>query len=184
MNPILMKKVRIFRPNEAKLFIAAIPKREYQLMFKALLYSGMRYIEMIRFQKHPQWFDGDFIHLPQEAQKKKKRKQLERWVRLNPRGKEVIWSFLDIDKTLPKYSSWVENLQRWAKVANVGIEGLSPKTTRKTWESWLVFYFEKDLIKILSSQGHTKSVSLEHYVNLPFVEIDRIQMKEFVDGWI
>jgi len=89
-NSIVMNNVRIFRPGECKQFIKAIPKKNYQLTFKALLYTSMRYIEMQRFQKHPEWFDGDFIHLPAMAIRKKKRKQLERWVRLNPAGKEII----------------------------------------------------------------------------------------------
>ena len=184
MNPILMKKVRVFRPSECKIFINAIPKRKYQLMFKALLYSGMRYIEIQRFKKHPEWFDGNFVHLPEFAQKKKKRKQLERWVRLNSVGKEVVRGFLDIDKSLPKYSAWRENLQNWAEKANLSIDGLGPKTTRKTWESWLVFYYEGSLVKILNSQGHTKTTSIEHYINLPFTDDDKRDMKEFVEGWI
>lgn len=95
-----MNNVRILRPDECKHLVNCIPKHNYQIMFKALLYSGARYVELKRFHKHHEWFDGDFIHLPKFAMKKKKRKQLERWVRLNPAGKEIIKSFLQIKQTL------------------------------------------------------------------------------------
>ena len=154
-------------------------------MFKALLYSGARYIEMKRFHKHPEWFDGDFIHLPKLAMKKKKRKQLERWVRLNPAGKEIIKSFLQINQSLPDYSTWRQNLIRWCNNAEIRPDGVSPKTTRKTWESWLVFYYgDNHLTKILNSMGHTKTTSIDHYINLPFLESDKKNMEEFVGGWI
>jgi len=181
-----MKDVRIFRPSECRMFIDAIPKVAYRATFKALLYSGMRYIEMQRFQKHPEWFDGDFIHLPIMAIRKKKRKQLERWVRLNSTGKEIISNFLhnkDV-KPLPDYKTWRDNLKRWAKRSGIDPVKLGPKTTRKTWESWLVFYYEEKLIVILKSMGHTKTTAIDHYVNLPFTEQDKRDMKAFVEGWI
>ena len=181
-----MNNVRIFRPDECRQFIKAIPKKNYQLTFKALLYSGMRYIEMQRFQKHPEWFDGDFIHLPIMAIRKKKRKQLERWVRLNPAGKEIINNFLynkEI-KPLPDYKTWRENLIRWAEIADIDPKGLGSKSTRKTWESWLVFCFEGKLIVVLKSMGHTETTAIEHYVNLPFTRQDEEAMEEFVGGWI
>ena len=179
------QKVRILRPWEAKKLIAAIPKHEYQTMFKALLFTGMRYIELKRFQKYPEWFDGEFIHLPdQKATRKAKRKQKERWVRLNPRGQEIVRAFINIKKPLPSYVDWTSDLGRWAKYAGISPEYLGPKTTRKTWESWLVFCFEHKLLHIVNSQGHTLATALKHYVNLPFTKEDEKDMSEFVGGWI
>ena len=69
MEPIIKEvegvkqKVRILRPSEAKLLIQHIPKFDYQGIFKALLYSVMRYAECQRLQKNPQWFDASFIHM-------------------------------------------------------------------------------------------------------------------------
>jgi hypothetical protein len=35
----------------------------------------MRFVELQRFQKNSQWFDGEFIHLPEEVVLKQERKQ-------------------------------------------------------------------------------------------------------------
>lgn len=57
------------------------------------------------------------------------------------------------------------------------------KTTRKTMESWLTFYYPGRSLEIALSQGHTTVTSLRHYLNMPFTEVDRLQMKEYVEGW-
>ena len=55
--------------------------------------------------------------------------------------------------------------------------GLCPKTLRKTWESWLVFY-PRHIHLIFLSQGHNNLTSLQHYINLPFTEQDRKEMRK------
>ncbi|GAH09950.1 unnamed protein product, partial [marine sediment metagenome] len=75
------------------------------------------------------------------AQRKKKQKQKERWVRLNPKGIEKVSMLLTIGKRLPNYDTWRGNLRRWAKNAEIDNTGLSVKCTRKTWESWLTYYY-------------------------------------------
>ena len=183
-SEIIRHNTRILRPNEYKLLISkGIDKREYQVFFNALLFTGMRYIEMQRFQKHPEWFDGNFINLPKIAVKKAKRKQLERSVRLTPLGRQLIPFFLDIKRPLPSWQSWQENLKRWADKADIGNKGMGVKTTRKTWESWLMFYYPYRQFEIALSQGHTSLVSLRYYLNMPFTEHDKMEMKEFVEGW-
>jgi integrase len=157
---------------------------EHKIMLQAMLYTGMRYIEMIRFQYHPMWFDGDFIHLPEEAVHKQLRLQKERWVRLNNQGKMMVKFFLEIHRAVPTSQSWNMNIKAWGRKAGLDPEGLCVKTTRKTWESWLIFSFPTRIMDITLSQGHTQVVSLQHYMNMPFTEIDRIDIKEFVQGWI
>jgi len=201
-TPIMRKGVRILRPGECKAVIDNIPKKEYRSMFRGLLFTGMRYIEMQRFQKHPSWYDGEFIHLPEESVHKHKRKQLERSVRLNPIGRMAIEHFLDIKIPLPSYQSWNRNVACWAWHAQLNkaelyrntkkknnpteyrVPGLGSKSTRKTYESWLVYYYPNRLTEILLSQGHDHVTSVKHYLNMPFNEHDKIDMKEFVDGWI
>lgn len=187
MKPITVNekhKTRILRPYETTDLINAIPRRRHETQFKALLLSGMRYIETQRFFEHPEWFDGNFIHLPSLAVKKAKRKQKERWVRLNPLGKEVVKNFLEQDANLPAWTTWSENLKRWAEKAGLEPIGLSPKATRKTWESWLVYYYPDKLTNIVLSQGHTVLTAIQHYINMPFTEDDKKGMREFVEGWI
>ena len=183
-TPIIRNKTRILRPNEFKALLDGCPKIDYKTMLQALMYTGMRYVEMQRFQKYPSWFDGDFVHLPKEASRKKKRTQQERWVRLNNQGKMIVQYFCQLNRSMPCYQSWNDNLACWARRANLDPEGLSVKTTRKTWESWLMFVYPQQMSAVTLSQGHTQLISLQHYLNMPFTEEDRIGIKNYVEGWI
>jgi len=183
-TPIIRQNTRILRPKEFEALLVGCPKIEYKTMLQALMYTGMRYIEMKRFQKHPEWFDGDFVHLSEEASKKKKRTQKERWVRLNNQGKIIIQFFVKLEKSLPTYQSWIENLRCWASRVNLDPKGINVKTTRKTWESWLMFNHPTQIALITLSQGHTALTSLQYYVNMPFTEADSIGIRNYVQGWI
>lgn len=194
-KPIIVKKTRVLRPYEASALIQAIPKQYSTKQFKALLYTGMRYREARRLQRHPGWFDPDTpcINLPEMATKqgrakasggKTNRHQLTRNVMLNPVGREIVNSFLEIDELLPSYATWNENMKRWAVYAEMPPDGLSSKTTRKTWESWLFNTYPEHAMMIMLSQGHTEKVSLIHYMNASFTREDKQAMKDFVGGWI
>ena len=54
---------------------------------------------------------------------------------------------------------------------------------RKTYESWLISSYPERKEEVFLSQGHNSLTALRHYVNLPFTESDRMEMKEYVDGW-
>jgi len=179
-------KVRVFRPSELNLLLVGIPKMEYRTMFESLLYTGMRYHEMQLLHENPDWLDkrSNTIHLPRMAQQKHEQVQKERWVRLNPIGLKIVTYFLEENNTLPIRQTWRDNLNRWCRNVNLNPEGMSVKCTRKTWESWLVYYYPASLINVLQSQGHTFTTSLQHYLSLPFVTKDKDEMRPFVDGWI
>ena len=183
-TPIIKNDTRILRPAEFEMLKRACPKPDYRIMMQALLYTGMRYVEMQRFYKHPQWYDFESIHLPREASRKVKRTQLERYVRLNQQGRMIIEQFTNLRYGLPSIQAWNQNLKRWAKYAEIRLDGLSAKSTRKTWESWLCYYFPTQAIAIASSQGHTTVTQYQHYLNLPFNEVDKLEMKKYVEGWI
>ena len=181
---IFKVNTRILRPYEAKMLINAIPKLEYVNKFEALLYSGMRYIELIRLYKHPEWFNGETIHITKEGSKKAKSTVSERYIHLNPLGKRAIYHYLRSKKPLPQnYATWTENLKRWSESAGLYPDYLSPKTTRKTWECWLITYYPEKFNQVFLSQGHSQLTSLRHYQNLPFSKQDKEEMREFVDGW-
>lgn len=185
-NPILMhtktQEIRILRPSEATALIKVIPKGYHGTMFKALLYTGMRYTELQVFKEHREWFDGSFIKVPST---KCGVRLNERWVRLNPVGKSVISDYLKLKECLPTLISWRYNLKRWSVLAGLDPVGMMPKVTRKTWESWLLHYYgQPKFYDIVQSQGHTVTTSLEHYVKLPFEPVDKQQMEEYVGGWI
>lgn len=185
-RPIIKNRTRVFRPFEVdKILRYGTLKLDHKTMFRALLYTGMRYVELQRFQKEPDWFDGDFIHLPyMKAERKAKRRQRGRWVRLNNQGKMIIEQFLDLDRKLPNYDGWNKNLQCWCRRAEVDPEGVSVKSTRKTWESWLLFVYPTRIMDIVGSQGHTTTISIQHYCNMPFTKADEVSIVKYVEGWI
>jgi integrase len=182
-TPIIRTGVRILRPNEWDALLQAVTKKRHKTMLQTLLYTGMRYIELQRFQEYPSWFQSEFIHLPKIADRKVHRTQPERWVRLNPQGRIVVEYFLQLDEELPAYQNWRDNMRRWAISAGIDPEGMGVKTTRKTWESWLMFYYPNFMADITLSQGHDTVTSIQHYLNMPFTEVDHIQMKNYVEGW-
>ena len=110
----------------------------------------------------------------------------------------IIQYFSQVKTPLPNYQSWNENLACWAYKAGFPeaeirerngkkyhvCKGLSVKSTRKTWESWLMFNYPQHIATITLSQGHTQITSLQHYVNMPFTEADRIEIHNYVEGWI
>ena len=181
-SPIMKGGVRILRPKEFRSIVEPL-KSDYQIMFKTLLLTGMRYVEAKRFQQNPEWYDGDFVNLPPGSMLKSKAKMKDRSIRLNSLGKTLIPLFLNLNRKLPSRVSWREDLRRWA--SNVGLkpDGLSAKTTRKTWESWLMCYYPERRLEIVLSQGHTDATSVKHYLNMPFTSEDKIAMGEYVSGW-
>ena len=182
--PLIKQNTRIFRPSEYKLVVGAIPKQDHRTMVNALLLTGMRYVEMQRFQQYPEWFDGEFIHLPDYAQKKHKRKQKSRVIILNSLGKQIIPYFLQLDKKLPCSETWKTNLRRWTINAGLPPDNVGVKTTRKTWESWLLSKYPTRVMEITISQGHTSITSIQHYMGVGFNDIDKLQMGEYIGGWI
>jgi integrase len=183
-KPILRSDTRILRPREFRVLLNAVPLLDQQTQLQMLLLTGMRYIEAKRFQSYPSWWDGDFIHMPREACRKDKRTQQERWIRLNNQGKTIIRYFVKCRRPLPTNQAWGMAMKRWGRAAGLDPVGLCAKTTRKTWESWLMFYYPQQFHVITQSQGHTTTTSLQHYLNMPFTDVDRLEMKDYVEGWI
>jgi len=185
MQPILKGGVRILRPSEYELLRSAIPKLYLQVILDTALFTGMRWVELQRFQRHPEWYSADgYIYLPKEASRKKKRIMKDRYVYLSARGKTAVDFFLRLKKRVPSRRAWNENLKRWAEKAEINPEGLCAKTTRKTWESWLMTAYPDRAVLIAMNQGHTELVSMEHYLNLPFSRDDIEKIKEYTYGWM
>ena len=185
MRPILKEHVRILRPSEYEALREVIPKMHHRIILETALFTGMRWIELERFKKNPEWYEAKigYIYLPPEASQKKKRKLKERYVYLSSRGKAIIPLFLKLEKAIPSRITWNENLKRWGENAGLDPVGLSAKTTRKTWESWLMASYPEKALIIAMSQGHTQLTSLNHYLNLPFSKDDIEKIKEYTMGW-
>jgi len=176
--------VRIWRPSELGKLINAIPKKYSRTQFEFLLYTGMRYVEAQALKDRPDLFDGRTIHLtPDVIAQKKKCKFASRYVILSPIGRRVVSDYLDLKKALPNHTTWQENLGRWSVKAKIDPSYVSCKSTRKTWESFLIFTYPMWRDKIFTSQGHTELTALRNYVNLPFTQKDKDDMIAYVAGW-
>jgi len=181
MTSIIVKEgVRILRPSEYERLLEAMNKNEHKLIFDGFLYSGVRFAEGVRLHKNPKQFDGHFINLPPDL--KSGRKRIERTVHLCPMGRKAVSLFLKVPK-IPTRQTFNVNLKRWASKAGIGDEGMCCKTTRKTWESWLMTAFPERTIEIFLSQGHSEVTSLKHYLNLSFLPEDKMSIKQYVGGW-
>jgi hypothetical protein len=184
MKFLKTSRVVVLRPEEFS-NIYKILDTNRKAQFGGLLCIGTRYIEAKWIQKHPECYDGDrFIHLPKEGSSKKKSLYEERTIRISDWGRKILPKFFDATP-LPTTQAWGEDLKRWAlKAGYVELGGLCAKTTRKTWEGWLFSSFKGSDINILSSQGHTQTTSLKHYINIGFYPKDTTAMKKYVVGWI
>ena len=183
--PILVtKNVRVFRPSEIKKLLNTISKSNQAYKFKALLFSGARYIEIKLLYDYPDCFNGQTIHLTRDIIKKKKAKLRDRHIRLNYIGRDAISGYLHSDSGLPSYPTWTENMVRWCKQGGISSELVGPKSLRKTWESWLISSYPDKIVYIMASQGHNLTTSLDHYLNIGFMDEDIKEMKEFTIGWL
>jgi integrase len=176
-NPIIKNNVLILRPYEYKKIRNSV-KRDRQILLDTLLLTGMRYIELERLYANPSWFDGSFIHLPEFAQGKVKRKQKERWIRLSIMGKTMLPQFFELNFIPDRIA-----FDKWLSYNFKEYPMICAKTFRKTWESWLLITYPHRSLEIALSQGHTQLTQLNYYANLPFTDQDKEDMKEFVMGW-
>lgn len=174
---------RILRPSE---FVAihnmvANGNKDDLTNLDMCLLLGARYEECRRIQAHPEWFDKKiFVEIDEH---KTKRVAKKRWIRLSNKGKTLIPYFFDCDRRLPNVQTWDEKLKRWADLAGIGSAGVTSRMMRKTWESWLMFYYPEQDMMIAQSQGHTLLTAMQHYINMPFSDSDINLMKEWVEGW-
>ncbi len=190
LKPILRvvdkKSIRVLRPVEYKAIWEASSKYKHQVILDCLLLTSGRITELKEMEYNRQWFDfdGHNIHIMEHKVKRLERGVRDRYIHLSIKGVEVVRNFINNKYLIPSYSVMQRNLRRWAGKANVDTSYLSAKVFRKTYESWLIFYYPEKSISILQSTGHTERVAMDHYLNLPFTEGDKIAMKEYVEGWM
>jgi hypothetical protein len=185
IEPIRVNGTRILGPYEVDLFRDSISKNYLTTIFDVCLWSGMRYVEVQRLYDNPEWWlrARKAIHLPEEAQRKTKRKQRERYIHPIPPQLENILGYFFENKKPPSQSAWNENLLRWGEKSDLDIQGLSSKSTRKSIESWMIAA-EIPLNIICLRQGHDSLTSMNHYQGLPFTEAEKTEIKRRLAGWI
>lgn len=177
---------RVLHVVEYEAIRKAAKKFNNQLRLDLELLTAGRYNELRELQWNKQWFEWDNNALKIKEHKVfRVRRTPQRYVHLSNMGKTQVETFLNMKDAprLPSYSAMRENLKRWVERANVDPRGLSVRCFRKTYESWLMFYYPEKSFAIFQSTGHTPDVAMEHYVNTPFNEEDKILMKKYVEGW-
>jgi len=137
---LYVNDVRVLTPTEYRRLREAIPKEHHKALFDILMITGIRYIELLRLYDHKEWYNpkNNIIHLPASAQKKVKRKQVERTIH----PLLSMFSYLLKDrwenKRPPLQSTFDKDIKRWSKLAGINPFGMSVKTSRKTIESWSI----------------------------------------------
>ena len=189
MRPIIKNGIRILRPTEYDSLLEAIQRKNgkyhYREIMNALLYTGMRYVELQRFMENKDWFDRRTrsIYLPPEASRKKKRTMRERYAYLSTQGLIHVDNFRLYVDAMPQREVMDNTLRIWGKKTGLGERGITVKSFRKTWESWLVVSYPMALPLIAMSQGHTLFTAMEHYLNLPFTREDIEEIRIRTVGW-
>ena len=172
--------VAIFRPNEVRKLIYAIPKNVNRERFEVCLFTGCRYEELIELHKKVSIINDCAIKV---RNTKAKAKTKYRYVQLNNQGLRSVDYYQRHKDSLPSRQSWNRDLKRWCELAGIDSAGVCAKSTRKTWESWLVTCYSTEIERIFLSQGHSQFVALKHYLMLPFTDQDKGDMLFYVDGW-
>lgn len=179
------EKIRILTPGEYDRIIDVIDKDYLRTLFNVCFFTGMRYIEVQRLHQHPEYWkrDRQVIYLDREAQRKVKRTTPERWVPIPPQLQGEIAYFFR-NKTPPSRKVWGEDLKRWAIAAEIGAEGIVPKMTRATIETWM-YIAGLPPHEICLRQGHDKLTSINHYQALAqaFMASEVHEIKKRLAGW-
>ena len=202
LEKIYVKGVRILSPFDYDKLYEVVPKKHHKTILDVCLWTGMRYVEVQRLHEHPEWImkNRNCIHLPEEAQKKLKRRQLERYIYpIPPQLASILPYFFD-NPAPPAIENWNENLKRWSLKAEIaeremfhennntrlrvitGLKGISAKMTRKTIESWM-FGIRIPENEICLRQGHDKATSLRHYQGLPFTPHEKGEISTRLSSW-
>lgn len=181
---LYVRDIRILTPRDYEALKSVIPMNRHKTILDILLITGMRYIEMLRLYDHKEWYNEkrNIIHLSEEAQKKHKRKQLERTIHPLPAMFNYILNDFWEGKKPPVERTWNTNLQRWAQNAGISPYGMSAKTTRKTIESWMIVGGIVESTCCLR-QGHDSLTSMRHYQGLCFSDEEIRAIKKQLTAW-
>ena len=179
--------IRILTPVDFDKLRDQAPTSTEKFLLDMMLNTGMRYVELQRYIKsigNEKWFDKkrNKIVLPSNATKT----FVSRNVLLTPEFTNTLSRELERDNpeiSLVTYQTLDNKLKRWALKADIETPNiLAVKTFRKTWESWLVSA-NRNVLKILSSQGHSCITALNFYLTCGFIKEEIDEMVERTRGW-
>lgn len=192
-KPAMVSGSRIFLPAEVERIQRVITKPSLLALFNLLLFTGMRLSEVSELARKPLSFD-ECTKVIKITSTKAKATQKSRDIWLNDQGVNAVKEYLKYCYVPSSPSVWQTNLIRWCRQAHL-IEDPYPdspsnpyavtvRTSRKTWESWLMKSFKHELTAITLSMGHTETTALRHYTNMTFLSGEIEQIKEYTAGWL
>lgn len=191
-KPLEIAGSRIFTPLEVKRIQKVISKPSLLALFNLLLFTGMRLSEVAELARKPLLFDP-VRRCIEIHSTKSKAKTAVRKVRLNDQGIEAVKEYLKNPYVPSSSSTWQNNLIRWSRQAHLtefdypdspsNPYKVTVRSTRKTWESWLISCYEEKLPTITKSQGHTETVALKHYIDFGFMQDELEQIAGYTAGW-
>ena len=184
---------RVLSPAEASAIRAVISRPSSRALFDLLIYSGLRFAEVRQLAATPSIFDEERGTLTIRSMKPKATIPA-RNVILGERGRAAVRTFLDLGAKIPQdVTTWQRNLIAWSKAAGLSPLpgapsagnpfGITARTSRKSWESWLLAACPDRLIDIVMSQGHSETVAIRHYINLAWTPAEREAIRAEVVGW-
>ena len=195
MNALTCNGSRVLTPDEVDRIRKVISKPSSRALFDLLLYTGLRLSEVKQLMDNPQLFDQERRTITIRSGKAKAT-QRSRNVTLSENGIEAVKAYL-LNPTAPNSpTAWQMNLIRWSRQAHLQVitgvapdsggsnpYGITVRTSRKSWESWLLTAFPDRAVYIALSQGHTESTALRHYLNLSFTQAEKDTILKEVRGW-
>lgn len=195
MTDIILKQgARVLFPEDYEKLREQMP-RYYQLICDAALLSGMRPVELSRFQ--PEWYRASrrVIELPPGACLKEKCLYKNRTIKLSLAGcdafdrlvsEKVKFKGKDVFayQRIPQRVAFRDALIRYAKLANIGSEGMTEKMFRKTLVSWLIACYPEKQAYIQASMGHNQDTIVQNYLGVVFTreQIELIRTK-YLNQW-
>jgi len=181
---LYVRDVRILTPGDYEALKAVIPTDRHKTILDILLITGLRYAEFLRLYENHQWYNEkrNIIHLPEEAQLKHRRKQLERTIHPLPYGFNYFMKAFWAGRKPPLEATWNCDLQRWSQAAGINPYGMSVKTTRKTIESWQIAAGIVESTVCLRA-GHDSVTSMKHYQGLAFSDDELRDIRKQLTAW-
>ena len=167
-----------------------------QFSIQTAFYTGLRLQELIDFADHPEWMEDKYtcINIPREESKTGESRScflgetFYKELRMFLRSNKLIYPTRKIKNgrtyiKTPNYNDWNTYYKQIAWFINLENPcDIKAKISRKTWESYLIIS-EKPHINVAISQGHSKVVSLKHYLGIKCTRDERIRCVELTEDW-
>lgn len=183
------QKVKLTTKRENKIW-------NKQFSIQTAFYTGLRLQELIDFADHPEWMEDKYtcINIPREESKTGEPRScflgetFYKELRMFLRSNKLTYPTRKIKNgrtytKIPNYNAWNNYYKQIAWF--IRLENpceIKAKISRKTWESYLIIS-EKPHINVAISQGHSKVVSLKHYLGIKCTRDERIRCVELTEDW-